>query len=219
MGKEQTSDFYNEIFSKSEEYRVHYKDSPYFVLWTQVLQFIRNVEKPRILEVGCGSGQFAHYLYDEGYKHYHGFDFSQRAIDIAKKTVDQSFSLSDAISASSYGYDYNVVVALEVMEHIRKDLEVIGNIKQGSYFIFSVPTFVGPAHVRWFTNLQKIHARYYRLLDLKKIIRIENWFVCFSVVENFAPTYAQRILKTRGKVTLRYVARRVYYRIRRYLGI
>lgn len=218
MGKEQGSSYYDDIYSGSEEYQVHYKDSRYYMLWTQIIQFIKKIENPCILEVGCGSGQFAHYLYDEGYKHYHGFDFSQRAIDIAKKTVDQSFSLGDALSASSYGYDYNVVVALEVMEHIQKDLAVIGNIKQGSYFIFSVPTFVGPTHVRWFTNPQKIHVRYYRLLDLKKIVRIENWFTCFSVVKDFAPTFAQRILKTRDKVTLRYVARRFYYRIRRYLG-
>lgn len=214
MGRIKGVNYYNDMYSGSKIYNLSYRDSPYYVLWTQIIQFLKKVENPRILEIGCGSGQFASYLYDEGYRRYHGFDFSNKAIDIAKRTVKQSFAIGNAEDPSSYNYDYNVVVALEVMEHVKEDLAIIKRIKKGTYFLFSLPTFDDPAHVRWFTTHQAIANRYYTLLDLKRIVRIENWFGCYGIVQDFNPGFTQRIIKTRERVTLRYIARRLYRRIR-----
>jgi 2-polyprenyl-3-methyl-5-hydroxy-6-metoxy-1,4-benzoquinol methylase len=91
MTKEKGPEYYNSVYRSSEKFHRHYKDSPSYVLWTQVMTFVKQFAHPKILEIGCGAGQFAHYLYDEGFNDYHGIDFSAEAIELAKKTVNQSF--------------------------------------------------------------------------------------------------------------------------------
>jgi SAM-dependent methyltransferase len=217
MGKVKGYSYYNELYSRSREYRLHYKDSCYYVLWTQVLQFIKLTENPKILEIECGAGQFTHYLYDEGYREYHGFDFSPKATKMAKRTVNQSFSKGDAMDANAYDCDYGLVVALEVMEHVKDDLAVIENIKEGTPIVFSLPTFDDPAHARWFINPRQIIKRYYKYIDIKQIIRIDNWFACFGVIQSFDPGFLNRTFQTREDVTLRYIAKTLRRRIKRFL--
>jgi len=214
MGREREVRYYNGLFIESEEYKLHYRESLYYVLWTQIIQFLKNIKEPRILELGCGSGQFAHYLYDEGFKEYKGFDFSPVAVNCAKKTVNQSFFKGNALDIVNYQYDYNVVVALEIIEHIKDEFTLIKNIKTGSPFIFSLPTFNDPSHVRWFHSQRQIEKRYYKFLNIKKIVRIEHWFACFAVVQDYNPGFFNWVLKTRKQVTPRYLAKRVYKRIK-----
>ncbi len=218
MGKVQGSDYYDKMFASSDIYNLHFKESPYYVLWTQILQFIKKVPNPQILEIGCGSGQFAHYLFEEGYREYTGFDFSREAIEIARKNVNQSFEIGDATAPGSFEKDYNVIVALEVLEHIKDDIGVIRKLKKGASIAFSVPMFDDPSHVRKFLSEQEVSNRYYRFIDLKKIIRIDGWFACFGVIGDFEPSFSQRIFKTRGKVSPVYVAKRLYRRMKRCFG-
>ncbi len=215
MGELKKIEYYDAVLTSSKEYRLPYKDSSYFVLWTQILQFIKKVEGPELLEIGCGSGQFAHYLYDEGYRNYHGFDFSPKAIELAERTVKQSFSLGDALDPNAYNHPYNLVIALEVLEHIGDDLGVIKNLKQGTNLVFSLPTFDDPAHVRWFVTPGQILKRYYRLVDVVEIVPIGPWFACFGIVKSFTPSLLNRIFKTRERVTPIYAAKLIYRRIKR----
>ncbi|MEA3312612.1 MAG: class I SAM-dependent methyltransferase [candidate division WOR-3 bacterium] len=188
------------------------------VLWTQILQFIKRIENPKILEIGCGAGQFANYLYDEGYRDYHGFDFSPQAIRMAKDAVDFPFTVGDATNPNCYDCDYNAVVALEVMEHVADDLAVIRNIKQGTSIVFSLPTFDDPAHIRWFTTRRRIIRRYYKLIDIREIVRIGEWFACSGVVENLETKLMNRIFKRREDITLSYIAGGAYRRIKRFFA-
>lgn len=218
MGELKTSDYYDNIYLTSGEYRLHYRDSRYYVLWTQILQFIKRIENPKVLEIGCGAGQFANYLHDEGYRNYHGFDFSPRAVRMAKEAVNFPFTVGDATNPECYDCDYNVVVALEVMEHVADDLAVIRNIKQGTAIVFSLPTFDDPAHVRWFNNPRQIITRYYQLMGIREIVRIGKWFACSGVVEGLEPKLMNRIFKRRGDITLSCIAKGTYRRIKRFLG-
>lgn len=218
MRKVQGSEYYDNLFSSSDVYNLHYKESPYYILYTQILQFIKKIPNARILEIGCGSGQFAHYLFDEGYKDYVGFDFSKEAIEIARRTVNQSFEIGDAAAPGSLEKDYNVVVALEILEHLKDDIGVIRRLKKGAFIVFSVPMFDDPAHVRKFLSEQEISKRYYKCVELKKIVRIDSWFACLGLINDYKPTLTQRILNTREKVTLFYVARRFFRRIKLCLG-
>ncbi len=214
MGRPRNSDYYDNIYSTSGEYRLHYRDSYYYVLWTQIMQFIKRIENPKVLEIGCGTGQFANYLYDEGYRDYHGFDFSPRAVRMAKDALNFPFKVGDATNPNCYDCDYNAVVALEVMEHVADDLAVIRNIKQGTSIVFSLPTFDDPAHVRRFKTRRRIIRRYYKLVDIREIVRIGEWFACSGVVEGFKPKLMNRIFKRRGDITLNYIAKGICRRIK-----
>lgn len=176
--------YYDTLFNVIDDYKAHYRDSRYFVLWTQIIQFLRKIPNPRILEIGCGPGQFAHYLWDQGFRDYHGFDFSPEAVRIAKTVVPQSFDVGDALKAESFRYEYNVAIVLEVLEHVDDDLGVLANIRPGTTILFSLPTFDDEAHVRWFTSQQDIVNRYNGSVDLRQIILLNHWFVCAGVVRD-----------------------------------
>lgn len=194
MKKEKSPEYYNELYKSSEKYRLTYKDSRHYVVMTQAMRFVKQFASPKILEIGCGTGQFAHYLYDEGFKDYQGVDFSPEAVELAKKTVKQCFSVADCRNGGILGGDHDLVIALELLEHIRDDLSVINNIREGTDIIFSLPTFADLAHIRKFRKQRDIEKRYSRNIDIKKIVRIDKWFVCWGkVVKKYKPKIWQTL--------------------------
>src|SRR5690606_1298081 len=115
MGRELPSSYYDGLFRENLAYHVHYKDSHYYVAWTQVLRFLTKIKPTNILEIGCGTGQFAEYLRDEGFTDYEGFDFSKEAIDIAKSRVEMNFYVGNALNSELYEKDFGAIVCLEVL--------------------------------------------------------------------------------------------------------
>ncbi len=85
--------------------------------------------------------------------------------------------------------------ALEVLEHIRDDLAVIDNIREGADIIFSLPTFDDPAHVRKFKKPGDIQKRYCYGIDIRKIVRIDKWFVCWGLVKKHNLNTWERLLQ------------------------
>jgi SAM-dependent methyltransferase len=209
MGELKEKEFYDEIYKSVKRYAAHYKESRHYVLWTQVVQYIKQIPQPKILDIGCGTGQFAHYLYDEGFRSYHGFDYSNEAITIARRMIPGSFSLGDALAKSSYDYDYNVAIALEVMEHISDDMALLDNIDQGANVIFSLPTFDAPGHVRWIKKERDIVKRYYTRIEIRKIVPISRWFVCWGTVKAFRPRFLNRLTHTRSDIDINRVIGKV----------
>jgi 2-polyprenyl-3-methyl-5-hydroxy-6-metoxy-1,4-benzoquinol methylase len=177
-------EYYDQIFTRVEDYRAHYRDSRYFVLWTQVLQFLRKVPAPKILEIGCGPGQFAHYLYDQGFRDYHGFDFSPEAVRRARENSPQSFDVGDAMSPDFYKRDYNVAIVLEVLEHVQDDLGLLANLRPGTVLFFSLPTFDDEAHVRFFPQPRQVVDRYQSRVDLRRLVALDAWYVCAGIVRS-----------------------------------
>jgi len=198
MTKEKGPEYYASRYRSLKKFHLHYKNSRSYVLWTQVITFVKQFAHPKILEIGCGTGQFAHYLYDEGFKDYHGIDFSPEAIEFARKTVNQSFSVGDCRESDAFNRDYDLVIALEVLEHIKDDHTVIANIKEGTNIIFSLPTFRDPAHVRRFKKARAIEKRYYHNIDIRNIVRIDKRFVCCGkVAKKRRPRIWERLLRIR----------------------
>lgn len=177
MSIERDDKYYDEIYSKSDEYQKGYEDSVYYSLWQRVIGLVPDVTV-NVLDVGCGVGQFAKMLKDTRPKcNYVGFDFSQTAVDQAMHNGIY------ARKASLYKYPYDtesIVVTLEVMEHIR-DFEFLNKIPLGVEVIFTVPDFNDAGHVRYFHSATEVVFRYYQLLQFNHIEKHERWFVCKAV--------------------------------------
>lgn len=169
---------YDSIYSTSERYQGHYSKCGYMDIWKKTIPMLPDVGSAKILDVGCGTGQFANFLFDNGVKNYVGYDFSTVAIDMAKKRCPQfQFVACDVTSAESYIHEYNTVVCIETLEHIEDDLGVVAKWKPGATVIASVPDMDDALHVRKFPTNESVVRRYGGLITFKEIVRIG----CFSL--------------------------------------
>ncbi len=171
---EKDSKYYDDAYSERTEYSCHYNESYYLFVWKHVVELLKQYTFPRIIELGCGTGQFAHYLRDNGYINYTGYDFSKKAIGIAKEMSSQRFEYRD-IRNPIY-YDCDIVICLEVLEHVNKDVDIIKSIPKNTDIIFSLPKFDDEAHVRFFRDKEEIINRYD--ISYSDIIEMDNFILC-----------------------------------------
>ena len=118
--------------------------------WNRDLQFST---------LGAALGQFANFLFDQGFCNYQGLDFSGEAIRIAKESNPehaQKFFQGDAFQSDLFAGQYDLVIMFEILEHINQDLELIGLVRPGTKMIVSVPNFPDPYHVRYFQNMDEV---------------------------------------------------------------
>ena len=156
-----------------------YRESHYFPLYKAVFDEVVRLGGQKILEVGCGSGSFAHLLFDNSRLDYHGFDFSEAAIIKARARTGKPdrFSVARAGDDALMRRPYDTIVCLEVLEHIEGDLEVIEGWKTGCQCVCSVPNFDQADHVRFFRHEDEVRNRYGGLIELNRVQRIPRALV------------------------------------------
>lgn len=128
----------------------------------------KHYNQENIFEIGCGSGQFANMLFDNGYKNYTGIDFSKNAIKLAIKANSEHKSnfltgdVFDFLGKKHDEFSSTIFIAFEVLEHIKKDMELLSVLKNigGKGVLFSVPSFKSFNHLRTFKDLSEIKKRY-----------------------------------------------------------
>lgn len=159
---EKTGAWYDSVYKTSIVYQKHYTESVYYFLWTVLMDRMKHAGVQRILDLGCGAGQFASLVHDHGFPHYCGVDISATAIEIARsKCPDFEFVVSNVLETDLLArQDYDCVVACEFLEHINPDLEIIEKIKPGVRFFGSVPNNPYISHVRYFQDVESVKARY-----------------------------------------------------------
>jgi len=145
---EKAATYYDQV------YRRGYNTRAYYSIYNETIKIIEKLNAPRVLEVGCGTGDLARLITGRGVP-YRGFDFSGEGIACCKRSCPQGdFRVADAYDPESYlPHDYNIVVAIEVLEHL-DDLKVIGHLPPGVRLIASVPDFSNIAHLRVYQDTQ-----------------------------------------------------------------
>ena len=162
-GSERSADWYDRTFESVGEWRLHYSESPYYFLWTVIVDRLLRANARRVLDIGCGPGQLACLLRDRGIAEYHGFDFSPKRVEQAQKVCPEyRFTIEDAFATDLFTtFVYDSVVCTEFLEHVERDLEVLQRIASGTRVLATVPNFPGGAHVRYFRDADEVHARYH----------------------------------------------------------
>lgn len=153
--------YYNDVYSKSVEYRKSPENSMYMDLWKAILNLTSNKES--IIEVGCGSGQLANLLIKNGRNYLKGYDYSEVAIKIARdinKNYRNRFFIKDIYDMTPSDVDCNTVICTEVLEHLDDDFALLATLKKETRFIFSVPDFWYKTHKRVFKTFDEIVNRY-----------------------------------------------------------
>lgn len=183
MSKEYISQQYDDIYSAGGYegvYDLPYWHSGYLPLFAEVHRLLVARGIGSVLEVGCGTGAFAHLLRDKSPSvRYRGFDFSRVAVERTAKRLGTSESLfvGDARLDTSYEGEWDAIVCTEVLEHIDADLEVVGRWRPGTYCVCSVPNFDADNHVRVFHHEREIIERYGGLIDIERVDRVKKPFL------------------------------------------
>lgn len=159
---EAPAEWYDEKFEGSNHWRDHYSRSPWYYIWTVLVDRVQAIDAASVLDIGCGPGQIAAFLRDRGITDYVGLDFSSKRIEWARSAVPEvRFELADVYTTDLLeSVPYNTVICTEFLEHVDRDVEVIRRLRSGTRFIGTVPNFGGGSHVRYFNNADEVVARY-----------------------------------------------------------
>ena len=92
--------WYDNAYSESSEYQLHYSRSVYLPIWEEIVRRIG--QGSSVLEIGCGSGQLAEMLIERRDVLYIGFDFSEQAVSMARaRQTTGRFEVDDAVNDHS----------------------------------------------------------------------------------------------------------------------
>lgn len=180
MGEIQEAPFYDTHFAADKRILLQ---SPWLGLYVVVANWLEARRETKwdgcILDLGCGNGHFAEYLYHRNMqRQYIGLDFSEAAIKRARDWMDvdgyrfELFDLRESLG-EVFKFHSGTVVILETLEHLEEDRDLIESIPQGGHVIFSVPNYDSEGHIRWFDDLTQVYNRYGRWLDYRRFATVD----------------------------------------------
>ena len=123
--------FYNKVYKKGEE--KHYTS---FVTKGTTTDEMKEVLKElswknkTVLDVGCGTGLFAHEVSKLGPKQVLGIDFSKEAIEIAIRTHKNHNLQYQVLDVKEIKSRYDVIVSLGTLEHMDNPLKTLKILKK-----------------------------------------------------------------------------------------
>jgi SAM-dependent methyltransferase len=100
----------------------------------------------RILDLGCGYGEFVYFLQNQGYGRATGIDLNLQQVEVAERLGVRNIRRGDAQTAlTGSGEEFDCITAIDVLEHVPKDqvlnvLDLIHHaLRRGGRFICQVP--------------------------------------------------------------------------------
>jgi ubiquinone/menaquinone biosynthesis C-methylase UbiE len=117
-------------------------------------------KKSAILDVGCNYGYFVGDLQNTGFQNVYGADISKEAIEYGTSKEIKNLSLSDVANLPYRDNNFDIVLALDVIEHIEDDAQALREIyrvtKHEGYSLIMVPAYM------FLWGLQDEVAKHYR---------------------------------------------------------
>lgn len=153
--QEASQGYWDKIYSKP------YNTTRYNNIYGKIGEW---VEGKKVLDVGCGTAALKNFI-ATGYS---GFDICKNAIVQAPEGAN--VWVGDAFWYSNFEGEYDAFIMTEVLEHVKNDHRILGNIPKDKMVIFSVPSFPDPSHVRLFTE-SFLRERYVEDIRFEEIVR------------------------------------------------
>ena len=137
----------------------------------------------RILDIGCGTGALLREL--SAYGEASGIDVSEKAVQYCKERGLTRVSLGDAAKLPFPDASFDIVVILDVLEHIEDDAagcnEIKRVLKPGGHAIIAVPAFMFLWGV---TDVLSHHYRRYTRPRLLRCVRASGLRVEYATYFN-----------------------------------
>jgi 2-polyprenyl-3-methyl-5-hydroxy-6-metoxy-1,4-benzoquinol methylase len=133
LAKEHHPDWYRWRLSNNYERAVFLKGDPVFPREaTRYLWANQNLYGTRILEVGCSTGYGSQFL-PSNILEYTGLDYDPIIIEIAKQQNWNNncyFQQADINTYTFDFYEYDTIIAFEVIEHLDNGLNIVNKLKK-----------------------------------------------------------------------------------------
>lgn len=171
-------------YENADDVRLRHENRKRYYQW-YMRGWLPEYRTGKVLDIGCGSGQFLYFLKSEGFERIQGIDLDRKQVHLAKEIgfdVVESPALDFLVKAED-GYD--MIVMLDIIEHFtREELfpilrEVYRRLRAGGRLIVSVPNAespTGPAciygditHETSFTSLSLAEMLFCHGFELKEI--------------------------------------------------
>lgn len=115
------------------------------IIFDWIFQTLADYSSPKLLDVGCGTGFNIEYLQANGYKQVTGLDFSLEALSFCRSRQLSNLSCSDGTRPPFPSATFDVIVALDLIEHLADDVQALQELARllkpsGSLVIFT-PAF------------------------------------------------------------------------------
>jgi 2-polyprenyl-3-methyl-5-hydroxy-6-metoxy-1,4-benzoquinol methylase len=130
-----------------------------------------------ILEVGCGSGSFLHFLRSEGYQRIHGVDIAAEQVTLARSLGIEDVEAADALPyLAAHPAAYDLIAAFDVIEHFTKDDvlrfldHVHGALRPGGALLLRTPNADNPFH-SWIRYADFTHEVAFTPLSIRQVLR------------------------------------------------
>ena len=147
--------------------------------------FLMKSNNIKLADIGCGTGLMLHEL--EKYGSATGYDFSDIALSFCQKKCNaELFKLDLGDSFFSATTTYDMVFALDIIEHIKNDKVAMDNIfkvvEKNGHAIITTPAF----QFLWSQNdINNMHYRRYSLKELQNLAEESGFIVEYISYYNF----------------------------------
>jgi SAM-dependent methyltransferase len=150
-----------------------------------------NGNRPRILEIGCGSGALLQDL--QHTSTVYGMDVADTALKICRDRGLDCVSMGDVTALPYADASFDTAIAIDVLEHIDDDVAAVVEayrvLKPGATLIVTVPAF----QMLWSRrDIDHHHKRRYRVSEIRKRLAVGGFKVLKASYINlpvFFPLY------------------------------
>jgi 2-polyprenyl-3-methyl-5-hydroxy-6-metoxy-1,4-benzoquinol methylase len=138
-------------------------------------------KKSKILEIGCGIGDFIKQISDDKNLEITGSEIYINGLKIAKKNLPHVELIQYDVSEGYINTKYNLILSFDVLEHIEKDEAALSNIEkmlaEDGRLILSVPQ-----HMFLWSQLDELvrHKRRYSRKDLISKLKNNGFDIMYS---------------------------------------
>jgi len=200
----------------------HVEDSAWKV--EHILNILkRNNVKPRLIgDIGCGAGEILKLLwaaFDKRVKCV-GYDVSPQAIELCRKKEDINLDFVNGY-ISNQEHPFDVVLAIDVFEHIDDYFGFLRNIKgAGDYKVFHIPLDLSVQTVFRASPLRSVrntlgHIHYFT----KETALASLEHAGYQIVDYFYTAGSLKPSNTRWKARLMKLPRRLFFKINQHLAV
>jgi len=145
------------------------------------LKMIKDLDWSSILDVGCGEASFLKYLHEvKPDASFSGADIAQFLVEKNSKSMPFSKFYAIDIENSFLGKKYDLVTAIDIIEHVNDDVKFLGNVHRMTKKYLLICTLMGRmrpierevGHVRNYSEGELLHK-----LDIANfdILSIKRW--------------------------------------------